>query len=209
MMCRPSKPRLRRTTSTWRKSRFTRRRPSRPITNRVSTFEYVVTDMEYNSLSDDQTKNMGTMGDAGGTGVPGLTSSDRPEMTVSSFAETEAAPDYLSGVAIADDEVDNYNEAIEEGRAVAVYSAAGGDMTAAEVGVQSGRLEKRPRLLARSAHADPVDRHYASRRSHLRTGRLRRRPRILQRNLFAAQVLARSACWTSSCRTASRFRRAT
>ena len=53
-------------------------------------------------------------------------------MTVSSFSETEAAPDYLSGVAIADDEVDNYNEAIEEGRAVAVYSAAGGDMTAAE-----------------------------------------------------------------------------
>jgi hypothetical protein len=105
------------------------------------TFEYVVTDMEYNSISDDQTKNMGTMGDAGGTGVPGLTSSDRPELTVSSFAETEAAPDYLSGVAIADDEVDNYNEAIEEGRAVAVYSAADGDMTAAEAAFKAAGLK--------------------------------------------------------------------
>ena len=105
------------------------------------TFEYVVTDMEYNSLSDDQTKNMGTMGDAGGTGVPGLTSSDRPQMTVSSFAEVEAAPDYLNGVAIPDDEVDNYNEAIEEGRAVAVYEAANGDAAAAESAFKAAGLK--------------------------------------------------------------------
>jgi hypothetical protein len=104
-------------------------------------FEYVVQDMEYNSLSDDQTKNMGTMGDAGGTGVPGLTSSDRPAMTVSSFAEAEAAPDYLSGVAIDDDEVDNYNEAIEAGRAVAVYQATDGDAAAAESAFKAAGLK--------------------------------------------------------------------
>jgi copper chaperone CopZ len=105
------------------------------------SFEYVIKDMEYNSLSDEETKNMGIMGDAGGTGVPGLTSSDRPGLTVSSFAEAEAAPDYLSGVAIDDDEVDNYNEAIEEGRAVAVYSAPGGDTTAAEAAFKAAGLK--------------------------------------------------------------------
>jgi hypothetical protein len=104
-------------------------------------FEYVIKDMEYNSLSDDETKNMGTMGDAGGTGVPGLTSSDRPGLTVSSFAEVEAMPDYLSGVAIPDDEVDNYNEAIEEGRAVAVYQVADGDFTAAEAAFKAAGLK--------------------------------------------------------------------
>jgi hypothetical protein len=104
-------------------------------------FKYVVKDMEYNSLSDDQTKNMGIMGDAGGTGVPGLTSSDRPGLTVDSFAETEAMPDYLSDVAIPDDEVDNYNEAIEEGRAVATYQAANGDAAAAEAAFKAAGLK--------------------------------------------------------------------
>jgi hypothetical protein len=105
------------------------------------TFEYVLIDMEYNSLSDEMTKNMGTMGDAGGTGVPGLTSQDRQEMTVSSFSETEAMPDYLAGVAIPDDEVDNYNEAIEEGRAVATYQAANGDAAAAEAAFKAAGLK--------------------------------------------------------------------
>ena len=90
---------------------------------------------------DDQTKNMGIMGDGGGTGVPGLTSQDRPGVTVSSFAETEAAPDYLSGVAIGDDEVDNFNEAIEEGRAVAVYQADDGDTAAAEAAFKAAGLK--------------------------------------------------------------------
>jgi hypothetical protein len=62
-------------------------------------------------------------------------------MTVSSFSETEAAPDYLSGVAIADDEVDNYNEAIDEGRAVAVYTSADGDATAAEAAFKAAGLK--------------------------------------------------------------------
>jgi hypothetical protein len=84
---------------------------------------------------------LGIMGDAGGTGVPGLTSSDRPGLTVSSFAETEAMPDYLGSVAIPDDEVDNYNEAIEEGRAVVVYQPAGGDAGAAEAAFKAAGLK--------------------------------------------------------------------
>jgi hypothetical protein len=104
-------------------------------------FEYVIKDMDFNSLSDDETKNMGILGDGGGTGVPGLTSSNRPSLTVSSFAETEAAPDYLSGVAIPDDEVDNYNEAIEEGRAVAVFSAPDADTTTAEAAFKAAGLK--------------------------------------------------------------------
>lgn len=104
-------------------------------------FEYVVKDMDFNSLSDDQTKNMGIMGGGDGTGVPGLTSSDRPGLTVSSFADAEAMPDYLAGVAIPDDEVDNYNEAIEEGRAVATYQAANGDADAVEAAFKAAGLK--------------------------------------------------------------------
>jgi hypothetical protein len=104
-------------------------------------FVYVIQDMEFNSLSDDQTTNMGTMGGGAGTGVPGLTSTDRPDPTVSSFAETETAPDYLSGVAIPDDEVDNFNEAIEEGRAVATYSSDNGDAAAAEAAFKAAGLK--------------------------------------------------------------------
>jgi hypothetical protein len=103
-------------------------------------FEYVIKDMEINSLSDDQTANMSTMGGGQGTGVPGLTSSDRPDLTVSSFAETEASPDYLSNVAIPDDEVDNFNEAIDEGRAVATYTGDG-DVSAAESAFKAAGLK--------------------------------------------------------------------
>jgi hypothetical protein len=81
------------------------------------------------------------LGGGGGTGVPGVTSQDRPGLTVSSFAETEAMPDYLSGVAIPDDEVDNYNEAIEEGRAVAVYQATDGDAGTAEAAFKAAGLK--------------------------------------------------------------------
>lgn len=120
---------------------FTKAEPLEAHRKSGLDFVYVVKDMEQNSLSDDQTKNMGIMDGGGGTGVPGLTSSDHASLTVSSFAETEAMPDYLSGVAIPDDEVDNYNEAIEEGRAVAVYEVGDGDAAGAEAAFKAAGLK--------------------------------------------------------------------
>jgi hypothetical protein len=120
---------------------FTKSAPQPAHRDSSLDFVYVALSMERNSLSDDQTKNMGFMGDAGGTGVPGLTSSDHASPTVSSFSETEAMPDYLAGVAIPDDEVDNYNEAIDEGRAVATYEANDGDGDAAALAFKAAGLK--------------------------------------------------------------------
>jgi hypothetical protein len=104
-------------------------------------FVDVAVDMESNSLADDLTKHLGVLDGGTGTGVPGLTSSDRGTATLGQFSEPEAMPDYLAGVAIPDDEVDNYNEAIEEGRAVATYEASDADFAAAESAFKAAGLK--------------------------------------------------------------------
>jgi hypothetical protein len=83
--------------------------------------------MEHNSLSDDMTKGMGIMGDSGGTEVPGIGGGRGPSL--SAFSHT-ARPTYFGAWPIPDDEVDNFNGAIDEGRAVVLYSDADGDTAA-------------------------------------------------------------------------------
>jgi rhodanese-related sulfurtransferase len=84
----------------------------------------VVESMESNSLADDMTKGMGIMGDAGGTGVP-MGRDIGPSL--SSFESSGETNNYLSGLSVPDDEVENFNDAIEDGRAVVVYPDAGTD----------------------------------------------------------------------------------
>jgi len=86
------------------------------------TFEDVVIGQESNSLSDDMTKGMGIMGDAGGTGVPGVGGRGA---SLQSFSSHGASANYFVGSGIPGDEVDNFNTAIEEGRAVVCYPNAG------------------------------------------------------------------------------------
>lgn len=82
----------------------------------------VAASMDSNSLSDDMTKGMGIMGDAGGTGVP----MGRSSASLGSFnSRGGAGKNYLSGLPIAADELDNFNDAIEAGRAVVAYPDAG------------------------------------------------------------------------------------
>jgi hypothetical protein len=77
---------------------------------------------EGNSLSDDMTKGLGIMGDAGGTGVPGLGAGN----SLGQFSSGGGGIDnYLGGTGIPEDEVDNFNTAISEGRAVVLYADAG------------------------------------------------------------------------------------
>lgn len=87
----------------------------------------VVADMESNSLADDMTKGMGIMGDSGGTGVPGI---GGRQATLGSFAHHGATSRYLSGFAIPPDEVDNFDQAVADGRAVVLYPDAGADTQA-------------------------------------------------------------------------------
>ncbi len=90
-------------------------------------FVDVVADMESNSLSDDMTKGMGIMGDSGGTGVPGI---GGRQAKLDSFSHRGAASRYLAGFAIPRDEVDNFDQAVADGRAVVLYSDAGTDAQA-------------------------------------------------------------------------------
>jgi hypothetical protein len=63
-----------------------------------------------------------------GTGVPGLTGSGIPGITSGSLAAGMADGDSLwnrlSDLAIPDDEVDNYTEALEAGRSIVAYHAS-------------------------------------------------------------------------------------
>ena len=88
-------------------------------------FVDVIDDMESNSLSDDMTKGMGIMGDSGGTGVPGI---GGRQATLESFSSRGGASRrYFTGVAIPSDEVDNFSDAVADGRAVVLYPDAGAD----------------------------------------------------------------------------------
>jgi hypothetical protein len=71
-------------------------------------------------LSPELTHGTGLLTDFGGTDVPGVTDSRRQSLT--DFAEEQEFPNYLGFLAIPDDEVDNYNEALAEGRSVVAYS---------------------------------------------------------------------------------------
>lgn len=93
-------------------------------------FVDVIADMGSNSFADDMTHGTGIMSDSGGTGVPGITSGER-QATLDSFEHHEAASRrYLAGFAIPPDEVENFGDAVAEGRAVVLYLDAGSDAQA-------------------------------------------------------------------------------
>jgi hypothetical protein len=85
-------------------------------------FTDVIVDMESNSLSDDMMKGMGVLDDATGTGVPMGRSAP-----LTSFSSRETSKNYVSGLAVPEDEAENFNEAIDAGRAVVAYADAGSD----------------------------------------------------------------------------------
>jgi hypothetical protein len=85
-------------------------------------------DVDANSLSPDMTEGTGVMQDFG-TVVPGLNDrGDRPG-PIYSFEEGEGSDHYLATYPVPDDEVDNFDEAIVDGRCVVVYPDAGADAT--------------------------------------------------------------------------------
>lgn len=76
-------------------------------------------------LSDDMTRGTGVLADSGGTAVPGVTGPD-PRFKAF-FPEEGESKHYLDGFPVPDDEVENFDDAIADGRAVVVYPDAGAD----------------------------------------------------------------------------------
>lgn len=93
----------------------------------VLEFVDVATDMESNSLSDGMTRGMGIMGDSGGTGVPGI---GGRQAKLDSFSSRGGSRSYFVGFAIPQDEVDNFDQAVTEGRSVVLYPSAGANAAA-------------------------------------------------------------------------------
>lgn len=104
----------------------------------VIDFEDVVIAMNSNSLSDDMTHGMGTMGDAGGTSVPGINDAGS---RIHGLSPDMERTNYLVGLPIPDDRIDNYNDAIDEGRAVVTYPVEDANAAAAVAAFQAAGLK--------------------------------------------------------------------
>jgi hypothetical protein len=100
-------------------------------------FVDVIEDMESNSLSDDMTQGVGVW-DETGTSVPGL---GGRQATLEEFSRRDSgARHYLAAFEIPSDEVDNFDDAIAEGRAVVLYPNAGTDAPAVAAAFKAAGL---------------------------------------------------------------------
>jgi rhodanese-related sulfurtransferase len=102
-------------------------------------FVDVINEMESNSLADEMTKGLGVLDDASGTGVPGI--QDKGETYTDPFPHHEApSRQYFAAFAIPDDEVNNFAEAVADGRAVVIYPDAGPDAQAIAAALKEAGL---------------------------------------------------------------------
>ena len=69
---------------------------------------------------DEMMHGTGYLTDFGGTEVPGLTGNHMQSLT--DFEEPEEVPNYLAALPVPADDLEDYNEAISEGRSVIIYT---------------------------------------------------------------------------------------
>ena len=101
-------------------------------------FVDVIADRKDNSLADDMTRGLGVW-DETGTGVPGISGGREP--TPSSFQHRDdPTRRYLAGFDSPSDEIDNFGDAVAEGRAVVLYSDAGSDAQAVATAFKAAGL---------------------------------------------------------------------
>ena len=86
----------------------------------------------------DMTRNTGVLPDSSGTAVPGIQGSEVP---LTSFVTPHTSKHYLDGYQIPDDEVENYDDAITEGRAVVAYSCDASEVPAIEAAFKAAGLQ--------------------------------------------------------------------
>ena len=86
----------------------------------------------------DMTRNSGILPDSSGTAVPGIQGSEVP---LTSFVTPETSKHYLEGYQIPDDEVDNYDDAIGDGRAVVICSCDASESAQVEAAFKAAGLQ--------------------------------------------------------------------
>jgi hypothetical protein len=107
----------------------TKEAPSQEHDNSPIDFVFVAQSMETTDFSDDMTHGTGMMSDSGGTNVPGL---GARSASLSSLAGSHGdSVDYLNGFGIPRDQVENYNDAIADGRCVVICTTDDGAALAA------------------------------------------------------------------------------
>jgi hypothetical protein len=99
--------------------------------NSPISFIHVWEAMSENSFADDMTRGTGVIPDFGGTSVPGI---DDEGGTLGAFLHPEVL-DHMDGVEIPPGDAERYNDAIEDGRCVVVYTCDG-DAPGAQAAMQ-------------------------------------------------------------------------
>lgn len=90
-----------------------------------SSMRFIHVDIDAETISPDMTEGTGVIQDFG-TAVPGL--SDQGQRPGPIFErDGDENKHYLAGYPVPDDEVDNFDDAIVDGRAVVLYPDAGAD----------------------------------------------------------------------------------
>lgn len=113
-----------------------------PDEDAVSTqleFVDVIAEMQNNEAGDEMLQGVGVF-DETGTSVPGLTSGGN-HATLESFSHHEAASrQYLAGYDIPSDEVENFGDAVAQGRAVVLYPDASSQTEAVAAALKAAGL---------------------------------------------------------------------
>jgi hypothetical protein len=106
----------------------TKSAPSQDAEDSVMDFVFVAQAQESNDFSDDITHGTNIVDGPGGTGVPGI---GWRHQDLRAFGVHGTTYNYLGNAGIPTDVVGNYNDAIDEGRCVAIFDATGTDADAA------------------------------------------------------------------------------
>ena len=103
-----------------------------------SELQFVDVIQEADEEYGDMTRHTGILPDSSGMAVPGIQGSEVP---LTSFVTPNNAKHYLDGYGIPDDEVDNYDDAIRDGRAVVVYTADPSEVATVEAAFKTAGLQ--------------------------------------------------------------------
>ncbi len=96
------------------------------------TFVHIAEAMSRNSLADEMTRGTGVLPDFGGAAVPGINDAGG---SLDAFEHPDVL-EHLSGVDIPPRDAERYNEAIDDGRCVAIYTCSADQADSAKAALE-------------------------------------------------------------------------